>query len=83
VHGAAYARPLLLDQLEVIIGSVEIRAKIKQETGLNASAGMAYPTTNFSRNSPPTTASRTASCVYRKLKLGRSGGEFRQGWRVI
>jgi hypothetical protein len=23
------------------------------------------------------------SCVYRKLKLGRSGGEVRQGWRVI
>jgi hypothetical protein len=22
-------------------------------------------------------------CVYRKLKLGRSGGEVRQGWRVI
>src|SRR5467141_3622714 len=22
-------------------------------------------------------------CVYRKLKLGRSGGEFRRGWRVI
>jgi hypothetical protein len=24
-----------------------------------------------------------AGCVYRKLKLGRSGGEVRQGWRVI
>jgi hypothetical protein len=24
-----------------------------------------------------------ARCVYRKLKLGRSGGEVRQGWRVI
>jgi hypothetical protein len=24
-----------------------------------------------------------APCVYRKLKLGRSGGEVRQGWRVI
>ena len=23
-----------------------------------------------------------ASCVYRKLKLGRSGGEVRPGWRV-
>jgi hypothetical protein len=23
------------------------------------------------------------SCVYRKLRLGRSGGEVRQGWRVI
>ena len=23
------------------------------------------------------------TCVYRKLKLGRSGGEVRQGWRVI
>ena len=23
------------------------------------------------------------ACVYRKLKLGRSGGEVRQGWRVI
>jgi hypothetical protein len=22
-------------------------------------------------------------CVYRKLKLGRSGGEVRPGWRVI
>ena len=22
-------------------------------------------------------------CVYRKLKLGRSGGEVRQGWRLI
>jgi hypothetical protein len=22
------------------------------------------------------------SCVYRKLKLGRSGGEVRPGWRV-
>jgi hypothetical protein len=22
-------------------------------------------------------------CVYRKLKLGRSGGEVHQGWRVI
>jgi DNA polymerase IV len=42
VHGAAYAHPLLLDQLGVIIGSVEIRAKIKQETGLNASAGISY-----------------------------------------
>jgi nucleotidyltransferase/DNA polymerase involved in DNA repair len=42
VHGAVYARPLLLDQLEVIIGSVEIRAKIKQETELNASAGISY-----------------------------------------
>ena len=42
MHGAAYAHPLLLDQLEVIIGSVEIRAKIKQETGLNASAGIYY-----------------------------------------
>ena len=42
MHGAAYARPLLLDQLEVIIGSVEIRAKIKQETELNASAGISY-----------------------------------------
>jgi hypothetical protein len=26
---------------------------------------------------------RPPSCVYRKLKLGRSGGEVRQGWRVI
>jgi hypothetical protein len=25
----------------------------------------------------------TDTCVYRKLKLGRSGGEVRQGWRVI
>ena len=24
-----------------------------------------------------------ADCVYRKLKLGRSGGEVRQEWRVI
>ena len=24
-----------------------------------------------------------ATCVYRKLKLGRIGGEVRQGWRVI
>ncbi len=24
-----------------------------------------------------------AHCVYRKLKLGRSGGEVRRGWRVI
>jgi hypothetical protein len=24
-----------------------------------------------------------AGCVYRKLKLGRSGGEVRRGWRVI
>src|SRR6266446_4446421 len=23
------------------------------------------------------------TCVYRKLKLGRSGGEVRQGWHVI
>jgi hypothetical protein len=23
------------------------------------------------------------SCEYRKLKLGRSGGEVHQGWRVI
>jgi hypothetical protein len=23
-----------------------------------------------------------ATCVYRKLKRGRSGGEVRQGWRV-
>ena len=23
------------------------------------------------------------SCVYRKVKLGRSGGEVRQGWRMI
>ena len=23
------------------------------------------------------------ACEYRKLKLGRSGGEVRQGWRVI
>lgn len=42
MHGAAYAHPLLLDQLELTIGSVEIRAKIKQETGLNASAGISY-----------------------------------------
>ena len=42
MHGPAYAHPLLLDQLEVIIGSVEILAKIKQETGLNASAGISY-----------------------------------------
>jgi len=28
-------------------------------------------------------AKREAPCVYRKLKLGRSGGEVRQGWRVI
>jgi hypothetical protein len=27
VHGAVYARPLLLDQLEVIIGSVENAGK--------------------------------------------------------
>jgi len=26
---------------------------------------------------------RLAACVYRKLKLGRSGGEVRQGRRVI
>jgi len=24
-----------------------------------------------------------SACEYRKLKLGRSGGEVRQGWRVI
>lgn len=24
-----------------------------------------------------------STCVHRKLKLGRSGGEVRQGWRVI
>jgi hypothetical protein len=24
-----------------------------------------------------------SACVYRKLKLGRSGGEVRRGWRVI
>ena len=29
----------------------------------------------------PSTA--TVTCVYRKLKLGRSDGEVRQGWRVI
>src|SRR6267143_1997618 len=28
-------------------------------------------------------ATNIRSCVYRKLKLGRSGGEVRQGWRVI
>jgi hypothetical protein len=27
--------------------------------------------------------SNLGPCVYRKLKLGRSGGEVRQGWRVI
>ena len=26
---------------------------------------------------------RRYACVYRKLKLGRSGGEVRPGWRVI
>jgi len=26
---------------------------------------------------------RRRGCVYRKLKLGCSGGESRQGWRVI
>jgi len=26
---------------------------------------------------------RRQPCVYRKLKLGRSDGEVRQGWRVI
>jgi DNA polymerase-4 len=39
--------------------ALAIRAKIKQETGLNASAGS--PTTNFWQRSPPITASRTAS----------------------
>ena len=32
--------------------------------------------------SPPSSG-RRPTCVYRKLKLGRSGGEVRQGWRVI
>ena len=39
--------------------ALAIRAKIKQVTGLNASAGISY--NKFSRSSPPTTASRTAS----------------------
>jgi hypothetical protein len=29
------------------------------------------------------TGGKVAACVCRKLKLGRSGGEVRQGWRVI
>jgi hypothetical protein len=31
----------------------------------------------------PRRVSAAMSCVYRKLKLERSGGEVRQGWRVI
>ena len=34
------------------------------------------------RKSVEPMAARTA-CVYRKLKLGCSGGEVHQGWRVI
>ncbi len=42
--------------------ALAIRAKIKEVTGLNASA----PTTSFWRSSPPTTGSRTASTSSRQ-----------------
>ena len=44
--------------------ALAIRAKIKLETRLTPPP--AYPTTNFSQSSPPTTASRTASMSSRQ-----------------
>jgi hypothetical protein len=50
--------------------ALAIRAKIKEVTGLNASAGIS--TTSFWRNSPPTIASLTASTSSRPRWVRRS-----------
>jgi two-component sensor histidine kinase len=50
---------------------------------LKGQVKLAYDPTGFVYTLGVPMSSLVARCVYRKLKLGRSGGEVRQGWRVI
>jgi uncharacterized membrane protein YoaK (UPF0700 family) len=60
------------DEPAVLTGMVLIAAMAIQNAAHRIHLGSAPPSTLM-----------TGTCVYRKLKLGRSGGEVRQGWRVI
>jgi hypothetical protein len=53
--------------------------KERAQTVTKTKPGHPQPITKKGNKRPP----RKKSCVYRKLKLGRSGGEVRQEWRVI
>jgi DNA-binding transcriptional LysR family regulator len=91
VYGAVYASRTLLEEsgvhpagpLKWLLWAGDWPAP----AGANVEAlRMAPVPARFSDTLAQAAAARAGlgiACVYRKLKLGRSGGEVRQGWRVI